>query len=154
MKEDEYYDRIYQSLITLLGQQGLSWIVQDVNEQIVMGKVMIPTPEEKKKAPRGKKLRTYSTAYSHKERLHLLINTIRHVVVHGASIEKEVLSFYLEPDADSQAQFRPLAIKFYSEVEQEEVAITDEQQAPLRYAQAQRLGNILDRLQELLDDDH
>ena len=99
-------------------------------------------------------MRTYSTGYSRKERLRLLIDTIRHVIVHGASIEKEMLSFYLEPSADNQAHFKPLAIKFYSEVEQEEVTITNEQQAPLRYAQAQKLGSVLDRLQELLDDDH
>ena len=154
LKEDEYYEGIYQSLVNILHHEQLSWIVHDVNEQIVMGKVTIPTPEEKKKAPRGKAPGTYSTSYTAKERVQLLIDAIRYIIVNNASIEKEVLSFYLELDANHQAQNRPKSIVFSSEVEPEDEVIVDRQQAPLRYAQVQKLAAALNRLQELLNNGH
>ncbi|GCE16765.1 hypothetical protein [Dictyobacter kobayashii] len=154
VKEDEYYDGLYQILVNILHHEQLSWIVHDVTEQIVMGKVKIPTPEEKKKAPRGKVPGTYSTSYTAKERVQLLIDSIRYIVVNNASIEKEVLLFYLEPDAGSQTQKRPQSVVFSSQVEPEDVVVIDRQQSPLRYARAQKLGMVLNRLQELLNDGH
>jgi hypothetical protein len=154
IKEDEYYESIYQGLVNILHHEQLSWIVHDVNEQIVIGKVTIPAPEEKKKAPRGKVPGTYSTSYTAKERVQLLIDAIRYVIVNNASIEKEVLSFYLEPDAGSQTQNRPQSIVFSSEVAPEDAVIIDRQQSPLRYGPAQKLGMALNRLQELLNNGH
>ena len=150
LKEDSYYDDIYQRLVNILEQQELPWIVQDVNRQIVVGKVTIPTPEEKK-AARGKRLNTYSTSYSSKERLELLISAIKYIIVNMALIEKEVLSFYFDPD---QNQPRPQAIKFSSEVEHQDVSFTSTQQVVLRHTQVQKLGKLLDKLQEVLNNGH
>lgn len=154
MRDDAYYDRIFHALEHILQQVGLSWIFREVAAQVLLGQVTIQTSEEKKKLPRGETSGTYSTDYTPKERLELLLDAIKHMIVNTAEMENEILTFYLSQNDTLRSRNGPEAVHFSSEIDSEDITVIDWQQTPLRQHHARIVGNAINKIQEIINDDN
>ena len=68
--EDQDYELLFQQLANTLRQIGFAWLVRQVSEQILIGKISISPSVTDKKRSRKKNdasMGTFSTAYTSKE---------------------------------------------------------------------------------------
>ena len=111
--EDREYQELYNSLITVLQKKRLNWVINEIDEQIRIGKL-----EEKEAKPlKERKLLEQNALpgfqqdtslfeygsktkfqvrreYKPQERLLILINAIEQAVINIVEIENEVMAFF------------------------------------------------------------
>lgn len=93
-------EQIFTELEKILAKQEMSWVADQVNEQIRLGKPVQREIEEKEgianPSNRRKAKVTYPTTveYLPNEKLDLLVNAIKAVVVDTALMEKELFKFF------------------------------------------------------------
>ncbi|HYT44881.1 MAG TPA: hypothetical protein VEP90_21315 [Methylomirabilota bacterium] len=153
MKTEEYFDKLYNAIIEILRLEKLEWIIQEIEARNRVGKITILTPEEVKNLPRSKKQRTFSTDYTSKERLMLLIDAIEYVVTNNTEMEQEILQFFSSETA-TQLSKKAKAIHFYAEDGNDNVTIVDRQSVIQHQDHAHDLKEVIDKLKELINDDN
>lgn len=150
--KDHDYEMTYQKLASTLNHEGLAWLVRQVTEQILMGKISVSSSRDgKKRVRKGKKTSTgtYSTEYTARERLALLVAATKHAIVDRVDMEAKVLSFFNET-SESNIE----AIEFYSEVEDELEVVINQQRTVERQAHAYKIEEMLNFLLEGVKDGH
>jgi hypothetical protein len=149
--QDQDYDLLFQQLATTLRQGGFAWLVRQVSEQILVGKISIaPSTADKKRSSKKKDASTgtFSTAYTPKERLELLIKTFRHVI-NTNEMERKLLSFF-----DETSHNKIEAIEFYSELEEDAPLVLTHERVDGRQIRARKITEMLDTLLEATNDVH
>ncbi len=133
---DQDYSELYDTLSNILRDKELVWVLDQVSEQIRLGKTEskeifpeeegrqqnpLPGVESRLQAPRGRRRKKeeflVSTEYTPKEKLILLIDAIEQSVVNTNRMVYETLDFV-------QAKFGIRTIVFYSAENQREKEFT------------------------------
>jgi hypothetical protein len=153
MKDDEYFDNLYKAIVKILMIEKMEWIIQEIETKSQAGKITILTPEEVKDLPKGKKQRTFSTDYTPKERLILLIDAIEYVITNNTEMEKEILQFF-SSQTPTQLSRKAKAIHFSAEEGDDNVTIIDKQRVIQHQDHVHKLKEIINRLRGLINDDH
>jgi hypothetical protein len=158
MNNDECQE-VFDTLVKMLNDQGLGWVVAQVQEQIRLGKTVekeIKTLREAKHSPSifeldeyRKQLKTGPLAtfpvpveYNSKERLQLLIDAIEQAVVNTAQMEENFTSFF-EKELPHLSD-----IRFFSEDGTLSPREINRQSAVVRNDQAIKLKQLLEDLRQ------
>jgi len=156
MNNDECKE-VFDTLIKMLNDQGLGWVVEQVQEQIRIGKTEekeIKTLKEARHSPSifelddyRKQLKTGPLAtfpvaveYGSEERLQLLIDAIEQVVVNTAQMEESFTSFF-ETELPNLRD-----IRFFSEDGTSSPREINRQSAVIRNEEAKKLKQLLEEL--------
>ena len=151
MKNEEYFDELYRRLIDILKHERLDWVVEEIASRSLTGKIAILTTEELKKLPRRKKQKTFSTDYTSKEKLKLLINAIEYAIMDNVEMEKEIVHFFSSQE-DVLLTHKAKEVQFSSEDYSEYFTIVYQQNVTRRQRNAQELKEAIDKLKELVND--
>ncbi|HEU5374199.1 MAG TPA: hypothetical protein VFV38_02080 [Ktedonobacteraceae bacterium] len=149
--EDQNYDLLFEQLATTLKQGGFAWLVRQVSERILVGKISIaPSTTGKKRSSKKRDASsgTFSTAYTPKERVELLIETFRHVI-NTNEMERKMFSFF-ERTSHNNIE----AIEFHSELEEDMPLVLTHEHIDERHIQAHKITEVLDTLLEATNHVH
>lgn len=164
--DDRECNETYRFLVDILAQSGLDWVIEQVEEQIRLGKTLkkkVDTLRVSRKRfseqpslfsveghaerfEKGPKATFPVTEeYQAPERLALLIDAIEHAVVNTSEMEYHLINFWGEEVKGFQD------IRFHSEELESEPVTIDRQTVSSRLEQGKRLKNLLDRLREQIE---
>lgn len=155
MNENEC-TQIYEQLIKMVNEKWLGWVTVQVAEQIKIGKIvhreietlkedrvmgLFTIDEYRSRLKRGPKA-TFAVTEEYKpsERLELLIDAIKEVIVNTADMEHHLVEFY-EKDEKS-----PKKIEFRNDELTNEAKYINKQAIAERYEHAKQLGELLEAL--------
>lgn len=156
MNDDER-NEVFNTLINILNDQGLGWVVNQVHEQIRLGKTEereIKTLRESRQGPslfdpddyrsqlKPGPLAKFPVAvdYNPKERLQLLIDAIEQSVVHTAQMEEDLITYF-------ETEIPHLSgVEFDSEDDTISPRVISRQTAVLRNEQSKKLKLLLEDL--------
>jgi|GEM_PF-6423024 len=154
--------RAYETLGTILSENGLVWIISQVEEQIRLGKTVereIETLKDVretglqssssslsnlKKGPRAKFPVTES--YSSPEQLKVMIDAIERAVLDSATMENHLAAFMENSDGN-----RIREIQFYDEEAGIKRQSIERGRADMRIGHAKHLKGLLDTLRKEID---
>lgn len=149
--EDQDYEPLFQQLANTLRQNGFAWLVRQVSERILIGKISISPSVTDKKRSRKKNdasMGTFSTAYTSKERFELLIEAFRHII-NTNEMERKMFSFF-----DRTSHNKIEAIEFYSELEDDASLVLTHERVAERQTRTHKITEVLDTLLEATKDVH
>ncbi len=149
----------FQRLIKILNENGLAWVVEQVNEQIRIGKTIqreIETLKEGKEMSLFSTIDDYSSKltkgpkatfpvtveYQQSERLELLINAVKQSIVATADMEHHLASF-TEKDDETPKKFL-----FYADEPGIEPKSIGTETIRSRYESSRRLNGLLESLRK------
>lgn len=103
--EERQCQAYYRELVKALNYHELSWVVEQVNEEIQRRKIIKQTVQERRRKP----LEIITTSpYTPCERLSLLLDAIEHAVIHSSDIGKYVRKFFSDQRIPvSEIRFHP-----------------------------------------------
>jgi hypothetical protein len=110
---DEELDEIFTSLSGLLSDLGLSWLVSQVNDEIQVGQIVTRTfrrgqPEQIGMLDIGTKPGSGAVVgtdpYGAADRVNLLISAVSVALTDSASLEQEVIHFFVSDAAAPEAR--------------------------------------------------
>lgn len=118
-------DEAYEALLQSMRDQGLGWVVEQVQQQVRAGKLVTKdvTPfresyssrfiEELAVGTRRRRRERLAATeeYSAEERLSLVLEAIENAVVHTAEIQDQVLQFVQDQSSIDQVRFEPDAFE-------------------------------------------
>jgi hypothetical protein len=150
---------IFQRLTSMLDENGMGWVTQQVLEQIRIGKTIqreIETLKEGRSAPLFSTIDDYSSkltrgpkvtfpvtiAYQPYEQLELLINAIKRAIVDTAEMEQHLMSFVQKQDE------APKRILFYADEPNSEPKPISADENEARYQPSKRLNELLESLRK------
>jgi hypothetical protein len=111
---DEELDEIFTALSDLLSDLGLSWLVSQVNDEIQVGQIVTRTfrrgqPEQIERLDIGTKPGSGTVVgtdpYGAADRVDLLVSAVSVALTDTASLEQEVIRFFLSDAAAPKARF-------------------------------------------------
>lgn len=103
---------VYESLIAMLKQLGLVWVVEQVSQEAASGRTITKTVslQGEELTPTGRRRRqrvefASTMPYSPQERLHLLLNAVEHAVVGTLEMRRTTFEVLSATGAPSEVKF-------------------------------------------------
>jgi len=146
--------RVYETLLTTLSENSLVWVIQQVEEQVRLGKVIereIETFTDVKghnsvgnsRFKKGPKVKLPVTiAYSYKEKLEILIEAIKCALIDTADMEDHLIH-YLGREVSNVGE-----IRFYDDDAEQVAQIVNHGLVSMRSQDVDKLKKLLELLRK------